>query len=102
VQPVLGASHRDARQPMVNLYAAENIPPLTELSYDYGVQYVREKLRGACRCGAAACVGDALRAGGAAGGEAEGAAGGSPAAHAPGPFRLPGGSPRRGGVGGAA
>jgi euchromatic histone-lysine N-methyltransferase len=34
VQPVLGAAHDDAAQPMVNLFAGETIPPLTELCYE--------------------------------------------------------------------
>jgi len=64
VQPVLGAQgHRDERMPMVNLFAGETIPPLTELTYDYGPMYVREKLGGNCRCGAAECASAALRGG---------------------------------------
>lgn len=64
VQPVLGAQgHRDMRMPMVNLFAGETIPPLTELTYDYGPMYVREKLGGDCRCGAGECASAKLRGG---------------------------------------
>ena len=93
VQPVLGAEHASTAQAAVCFFAAECIPPLTELAYDYGPQYVREKLQGDCRCAAAECVGRAARAAGAAGGAADGA---GPSAPPEGPFRLPqrsGGTP---------
>jgi hypothetical protein len=55
------------------------------LRRSYGPQYVREKLGGACRCGAAECVGGAAGAAGSGGAGARAAA----AAPSPGPFRLP-------------
>ena len=57
VQPVL-AQHGDELQPSICLFAAENIPPWTELTYDYGQVYVKDNLGGRCHCGAAHCHGD--------------------------------------------
>lgn len=58
VQPVL-ATHGDVFQPTISFFAAGNIPPWTELTYDYGAQYVTENLAGKCHCGAPACRGNA-------------------------------------------
>ncbi len=65
VQPVLGGTgHRDEHQAMVTLFSMEHIPPLTELTYDYGPHYVETKLEGKCMCGAGeACVGASAAAG---------------------------------------
>ncbi|KAK9669830.1 hypothetical protein RND81_13G157400 [Saponaria officinalis] len=60
VQCVL-SSHHDIRLARVVLFAADNIPPLQELSYDYG--YALDSVLGpdgkpkqmACYCGAAGC-----------------------------------------------
>ncbi|XP_065850396.1 histone-lysine N-methyltransferase, H3 lysine-9 specific SUVH4-like [Euphorbia lathyris] len=60
VQCVL-SSHQDLRLARVMLFAADNIPPLQELTYDYG--YILDSVRGpdgkikqmACFCGAADC-----------------------------------------------
>lgn len=56
IQPVL-SHHRDKDMPRVCLYSMETIPALTELTYDYGFQYVEKRFKGGCKCGAAACVG---------------------------------------------
>ncbi|GAA0161238.1 histone modifying enzyme [Lithospermum erythrorhizon] len=60
VQCVL-SNHHDIRQARVVLFAADNIPPLTELTYDYG--YVLDSVVGPdgiikqmiCYCGATNC-----------------------------------------------
>ncbi|WCJ18170.1 Histone-lysine N-methyltransferase H3 lysine-9 specific SUVH4 [Euphorbia peplus] len=57
----VSSSHRDLKLARVVLFAADNIPPLQELTYDYG--YVLDSVRGpdgkikqmACYCGAADC-----------------------------------------------
>ena len=56
VQPVM-AGGSDFSMPDICLFAARNVPAFTELTYDYGQQYVDEKLGGACLCGATACRG---------------------------------------------
>ena len=43
VQPVL-TKHGDVFQPNLCFFAQRNIPPWTELTYDYGWQYVTENL----------------------------------------------------------
>ena len=57
MQPVM-AGHGDRAMPDICLFAAKNIPAFTELTYDYGQQYVDEKLEGNCYCGATACRGN--------------------------------------------
>ncbi|KAJ4833503.1 hypothetical protein Tsubulata_008000 [Turnera subulata] len=60
VQCVL-SSHHDIKQARIMLFAADNIPPLQELTYDYG--YVLDSVHGPdgkikqmpCYCGAAGC-----------------------------------------------
>ncbi|WCJ42035.1 Histone-lysine N-methyltransferase H3 lysine-9 specific SUVH4 [Euphorbia peplus] len=60
VQCVL-SSHHDLKLARIMLFAADNIPPLQELTYDYG--YILDSVRGpdgkikemACYCGAAEC-----------------------------------------------
>ena len=47
VQPVL-AQHGDILQPNICFFAQRNIPPWTELTYDYGWQYVDENLEVHC------------------------------------------------------
>ncbi|KAI3428118.1 hypothetical protein D9Q98_006501 [Chlorella vulgaris] len=54
VQPVLD-THHDLRSPNVCIFASDNIPPLTELTLDYGEEYVRDWKDG-CKCGAPDCV----------------------------------------------
>ena len=54
VQPVL-CDHADVDMPKICLFAAKNIPPFEELTYDYGPQYIRENLDGKCNCGAVGC-----------------------------------------------
>ncbi|CAL8460742.1 g273 [Coccomyxa elongata] len=54
VQPVL-CDHADVDLPKICLFAATNIPPFQELTYDYGPQYIQENLDGKCNCGAANC-----------------------------------------------
>ena len=54
VQPVL-CDHGDTDMPKICLFAAKNIPPFEELTYDYGQQYIRENLDDKCNCGAACC-----------------------------------------------
>ena len=68
-QPVGAARAGDVFQPKICFFAAGNIPPWTELTYDYGAQYVTENLEGKCHCGAPACRGSA--GGGAVPGDAE-------------------------------
>ena len=56
MQPVMGG-HADRAMPDICLFAARNIPAFTELTYDYGQQYVDVNLQGSCLCGATACRG---------------------------------------------
>ena len=54
VQPVL-ALHGERKMPSTCFFALKNIPPWTELTYDYGQQYLEQNLCGDCRCNAATC-----------------------------------------------
>ncbi len=55
VQPVL-SHHHDAAQPRVAIFASEDVPPMTELCFDYGRAYVAAHFAGGCRCGTLGCV----------------------------------------------
>ncbi|WIA11404.1 hypothetical protein OEZ85_011522 [Tetradesmus obliquus] len=54
VQP-LCVGHTDTDMVAIGLFALENIPKFTELSYDYGSSYIEENLGGVCLCGTDAC-----------------------------------------------
>ncbi|KAL3152922.1 hypothetical protein ABBQ38_012226 [Trebouxia sp. C0009 RCD-2024] len=56
VQPVL-SSHHDHTLHQVCLFASQTIAPLSELTFDYGMEYIQTNLDGRCHCGTAACVG---------------------------------------------
>jgi euchromatic histone-lysine N-methyltransferase len=55
VQPVL-ADHHDARLPKICIFAAEDVAPFTQLTWDYGTDYASLKFDEGCRCGAADCI----------------------------------------------
>ena len=55
VQPVL-SHHLDAAQPCAAIFASEDVPPMTELCFDYGRAYVAAHFAGGCRCGTLGCV----------------------------------------------
>lgn len=42
--------------PKICLFASRDTFPGEELSYDYGVEFVMDVLKGQCRCGASNCV----------------------------------------------
>ena len=54
VQPVL-SHHHNADMPRIAIFAADNLPPFTQLTWDYGEAYAKE-FHGGCKCGAAACI----------------------------------------------
>ena len=62
-QPVL-SDHHDLRMPKISVFAAEDIAPLTQLTWDYGVEYVENKFEQGCKCGAVECVSVVGRKGG--------------------------------------
>ena len=68
----------------------DNIPPLTELGYDYGPQYVEVQLGGKCMCAADTCANKAAALLSLAGpSDAAGLSGEAGAGPSSGPFRLP-------------
>ena len=54
VQSVL-SGHHDADRPRIAVFAADHIPPFTQLTWDYGNEYA-SSFQGGCKCGAAACI----------------------------------------------
>lgn len=56
VQPAV-VGHADPEHPLICFFAGINIPAGTDLTYDYGSQYVEVNLGGQCRCGSRLCIG---------------------------------------------
>ncbi|KAL4443576.1 hypothetical protein ABPG75_011313 [Micractinium tetrahymenae] len=54
VQPLLDC-HHDERCPKIAIFAWDNIPPMTELTIDYGEEYAKG-FQGGCKCGAPECT----------------------------------------------
>lgn len=55
VQPTL-STHLDDSMPKICLFASRDTFPGEELTYDYGVEFVMDVLKGRCLCGAHNCV----------------------------------------------
>jgi hypothetical protein len=55
VQPVLDV-HHDTKMPKISIFAAEDIPPFTQLTWDYGEDYATHKFDDGCKCGAEDCI----------------------------------------------
>ncbi|CAD7705396.1 unnamed protein product [Ostreobium quekettii] len=60
VQPIL-SDHLDRKMPKICLFTMTRVAPGQELTYDYGMYYVQNKLHGKCHCGARHCVSRQLR-----------------------------------------
>ena len=54
VQPVL-STHLDREMPAICFFAMRTIPPMEELAYDYGPEYIMNRLNERCHCGQAVC-----------------------------------------------
>lgn len=54
VQPLLDC-HHDERCPKIGIFSMDNIPPMTELTIDYGEEYAKG-FQGGCKCGVAECI----------------------------------------------
>ncbi len=55
VQPAV-VGHTDPDHPLICFFAGVNIPAGSQLTYDYGRQYVEVNLEGQCRCGSRLCI----------------------------------------------
>ena len=49
------SEHGDREMPIICFFAMRNIPPMEELGYDYGADYIQAHLGGRCRCGDVIC-----------------------------------------------